>query len=288
MRTDLNKQLCERQRHGSGASFRAVRHLKKFNGALDGEDYDNAVREGVRMRYTVEHTRKDLNENLNPLFGMVRKNAGRPWNKVYSELCSVFNMRSVINQHILQHLFDMVEINTFLGDSGVVMCAHRFDKGAQPAKSDNGPEYYVHPVTGILLKNTAYRSYNQRVAASRQVDALRAKTDPMRRVVSDTLELRRRVEGGPWLICELEAMPYRETKIRTRTNENGDVEQVSEEKYAVRFDAWLKRSVLATGFPLYRCTSTKAVAEYRKPGYYVKTVRSASKRELKQYGLSNG
>ena len=61
---------------------------------------------------------KELNEYLNPLVRFLRRNCGRPWDKIYSEICENMDKRGVVQAHVFQHLFDFVELNpVFEGNS---------------------------------------------------------------------------------------------------------------------------------------------------------------------------
>lgn len=285
MRKDLNKQLCERERHGSYKRFGDDRHVKLFNDTRGDELENMPSREPMKRRYQQGWREKDLNENLNPLYGLVRKNVNRPWNKVYSELCEVFDMKSVINKHILEHLFQMVELKTFIDDGGELMYRHTYRTGARPIKDEDGPEYYVHPTTGILLKNPHYVSWRQR--RNKQAKEWRGgpKDTPLRKFISKTIELRRHTEDGPWFICEIEPMPRTETVIRKRLQADGTYSDVVETKDVIRFDAWIKHRVDYTGKPYLGWFGKKPKNDYAKMGFYVKSIKTASTKELKQYGL---
>jgi hypothetical protein len=49
----------------------------------------------MRRRYK-EHAQKALNENLAPLRRYLLKQIGRPWNKVFSEICQNLRVDSVV------------------------------------------------------------------------------------------------------------------------------------------------------------------------------------------------
>jgi hypothetical protein len=119
---------------------------------------------GVRLRYIPDHdyeeqpkkargfesygtsgSRKWFTDVLGPLAGFLRKNVGRPWDKVYSELCAGLDKRKVTGKHIFDHVDDMVERHCFIGNDGK-MYTRRY-----------GIEYavggmYVHPRTGLLCE----------------------------------------------------------------------------------------------------------------------------------------
>lgn len=140
MRQDLNKLLCERERSGSSRKFKYVRRKKAFNGE------NNRAYEGMKLR----HNEKQFSENLNPLRGAIRKAVGKRWDTFYSELCEVFNMRSVINQHILQHLESEIVIDTYVED-GVIYERDKY--GNTTPVSMSYSDYIVDPRDGIIKKN---------------------------------------------------------------------------------------------------------------------------------------
>ena len=51
MKSDLNKQFCERERYLSGNSFTNYRHLKEFNPHLGDEGENFPQRESMKLRY---------------------------------------------------------------------------------------------------------------------------------------------------------------------------------------------------------------------------------------------
>ncbi len=100
--------------------------------------------------------KKDLNKNLNELHTLLRKSVGKRWEGVYSDICQKFDKRKVINQHTLIHLFQTVEINTFV-HKGVVCYAEtntqwKGTQGVQPI-TQSSADYFVHPTTKVLTVN---------------------------------------------------------------------------------------------------------------------------------------
>jgi hypothetical protein len=89
---------------------------------------------------------KSLNENLSPRRRYLEANVGRPWSKVYAEICANLDSRKATGLHILQHLKDFVIVDTWLDGKTVMACPGRFRLA--------GPVYglYVHPVSGLLRK----------------------------------------------------------------------------------------------------------------------------------------
>jgi hypothetical protein len=164
MREDFNKLLTERERHGHKSRFRPTRHLKAFK----PDEELSAGRESMKKRYGRAHggDRKEFNENLNPLRNYIRCNVGRPWDSVYSEICQNFDKRKVINNHILEHLFQYVTIKLQYRDG--VLCelqtSWRSGDGWVPVKESRWIEWYVDPADGILKENKHRKTYKQREA----------------------------------------------------------------------------------------------------------------------------
>lgn len=158
MRGDLNKFLCERERHGHRNRFKPYRRMKAFSPAADEDGDNRPQREGISRRYG--YGRKNFNENLNPLKGQVRKALGRPYSKFYSELCKIFDKRSVINQHILQHLKDYLSTDVYVGGDGQLWVRRTYWPSA-PLREAWHIEFYVDPRDGIIKKNKWHASRRQ-------------------------------------------------------------------------------------------------------------------------------
>lgn len=274
MRKDLNKLLCERERWSSSNKFGYYRHMKEFAQG-DGEEIENLpLREGMRKRYKVRGNWKTFGENLNPLLGFIRKSVGKRWDDSYSELCSVFDMNSVINQHIEIHLFQFVERNV-TEENGILYYRNSWGGVARLVMEWNGPWYYIHPTTGILMENTArtsYKKYQQLRDEERKVEDAK-----IRRVISDKLELRKRPDGDIWFICEIGVVPY-EKVFQYRF---GSLD--AESTFAQRYDEWDKEYVTADQSSARRRGMFHKGTRHGQT--YVAKVRTASRKELKKYGI---
>jgi hypothetical protein len=114
--------------------------------ALDApDDFDSGPNRASSARHS-----KWLNENLAPLRRYLMKQVGRPWDKVYSEICSTIDTRSAVGLHVLQHLEGFVSMNTFIEDG--VICERNY-RYTWPV---NG--LYVHPLTKLLRCTKNWRS----------------------------------------------------------------------------------------------------------------------------------
>ena len=152
MRRDLAKCTTERPRHGRSWAI-----TKKYGGRVkvnpdrehDYPDEYGGFRSSSRNRQV---NAKDFSDFLSPLRGAIRKNVGRPWDKVFGEFCEALDRRGLSGYHIWTHLMWEVETNTFLGEDGEVYERPAF--GGLPSKVDG---FYVHPRTGLLLYRKPWR-----------------------------------------------------------------------------------------------------------------------------------
>jgi len=78
--------------------------------------------------------------------GAIRKNIGRPWDKVFGEFCDTLDRRGLSGYHIWTHLMWEVEMSTFLGEDGEIYGRPVY--GGRPSNVDG---FYVHPINGLLL-----------------------------------------------------------------------------------------------------------------------------------------
>lgn len=100
MREDMSRVIVERPRLGGGKARKGRRR------AMD----ELPSHEGMRRPHMVSRSPKMLNENLSPFRRYLEKQAGRPWNKVYSEIASQLKADSTVQKHVLDHLRDFVAI----------------------------------------------------------------------------------------------------------------------------------------------------------------------------------
>jgi len=93
--------------------------------------------------------RRCLNENLAPLIRFLRSREGRRWDDVYGEIRARLSPRSVIDMHIMQHLFDFVHLRVEILD-GVVYTRDNRGRCGPLKDYGGGRTFYVHPQTGRL------------------------------------------------------------------------------------------------------------------------------------------
>lgn len=200
MRADLNKLLCERERRGGFRSrdHHPYRHMKRFAPDTDPEEGGPAGQESMTRRYGYDG--KEFNENLRPLYGQVRRAVGRRWDAFYSDLCKVFDMRSVINQHILQHLKDYCEREIYLRDGALFI---RRAYGPDKALAQDDCEFYVDPRDGIIKRNKYRTTYRQMQRA--RLTEEKAAEAKVTRWVDESTVLRK--VGDTWFIFDVLPMP---------------------------------------------------------------------------------
>jgi hypothetical protein len=127
MRSDMPKVIVERPRviHFGGGKNRPLREL---------EDYPR--HEGMRRRHQ-HYGSKILTDHIKPLRRYLDKQVGRPWCKVYSEICAIMRFGNALHDHLRKHARDYVAVD-----------------GPYPAHDRNSQfqPFYVDPRTGILRR----------------------------------------------------------------------------------------------------------------------------------------
>src|SRR5580704_9016317 len=158
MRSDMHKVIVERPRmlRSKWKNRKTALRLSETQRAQaigDAEDYDSG-----RSRASSARHEKYLNENLAPLKRYLMGQAGRPWDKVYSEICRTIDTRSAIGLHVLQHVEDFIAVDTFLENGKVCERNRRWFMQARGL--------YVHPVTGIIRRAKRRRFQSERAELS--------------------------------------------------------------------------------------------------------------------------
>ena len=158
MRSDMHKVIVERPRmlRSRWKNRKTALRLSETQRAQaigDAEDYDSG-----RPRASSARHEKFLNENLAPLKRFLMQQVGRPWDKVYSEICRTIDTRSAIGLHVLQHVKDFIAVDTFMENGEV-----RERNGCWFMRAR---DLYVHPVTGIIRLTKRRQSQPKRAELS--------------------------------------------------------------------------------------------------------------------------
>lgn len=304
MRPDLNKLLCERERVGSTDKYKNYRRLKKFNPAPGDEGENLPFREGTKFRYGYDG--RSFNENLSPLRGAIRANLGKRWDTFYSELCKNFDKRSVINQHILQHLFQYVEREVYIENGEVWVRQGKYSRsGDTKLRDSTSTEYYVDPRDGIMKKNKWYKGDKQR--EQRQAAEQRKAALEVIRWIDDDNVLHN--IDGVWFHFTMEDVPEGKLVYDKPTNTNEfnikgygaavmksweQLDDYQRSKYgSKRFIGGLARD-LFTGNTVYRDRKGAHIHSYgpkakdlihNPPARYHATKKTASHQTLKKAGV---
>jgi hypothetical protein len=94
---------------------------------------------------------KVLNEHLAPLRRYLAGQVGRPWDKIFADVCRYLDRNSAVQDHVRDHLDDYVATRVMVC-GGQLYCAGSYGK-FRPLYN----LFYVCPRTGILKKNPGYR-----------------------------------------------------------------------------------------------------------------------------------
>jgi len=140
MRDDMFKVIVERSR--SGASHAASPILKRMAHA-DARHIGLKRHAHIGARYT-----KSLNENLAPLVRYLRRQCGRRWDAVFSEICAKLDTGSTVKMHVREHVEDFVLTRISIRRYGEWM----FEGQVLGGRDEwfPGRELFVDPRDGVL------------------------------------------------------------------------------------------------------------------------------------------
>jgi hypothetical protein len=253
VREDMYKVIVERPRRAKEGDAAAAR-LRR--------DYDGPMRLGMRAGYGY----RSLNENLAPLRRYLRAQLGRPWNKVFSEICAGIDRRNTVQQHIHQHIRDFIAIDVEVCEGRLVDLADRW----RFLRRDSGlaQELYVDPRSGLIHLNRHYRAWRRDAAAHRERETVEVAS--RRRVVDETTLLL--LLEGIWYRVEVEGLPTErvvENAIDGKTHRRVIVEP--------RYDVVLRKPISrAVQADLRQCKEL-----YGSTDLYAVSKRQISTREIK-------
>ena len=157
MRADMGKVITERERAG-GQRSRAGRDGGSVPWRGHEDSYDDQPKRGKISPVGRHgwHT-KEFTDVLPPIYGFLRKQIGRPWDKIYSELCKHLDKRKLTHAHVFTHVFQFVGLHVRRCTDGIYRetggIYGRLNDQGEYVESGPSPELYVHPRTGLLRKN---------------------------------------------------------------------------------------------------------------------------------------
>jgi hypothetical protein len=271
MREDMFKVIVERPR------------LVNSNGySRDGRKFRNDENAPSRLGMTRGYTQRPkwLNENLAPLKRYLEKQVNRPWDKVYSEIRAAIDARSTVKQHVLQHVSDFVAIDTHwveMPGGGKVVIRGKGWPRKDLLLEEANVELFVHPRTGILLRNRRFASWNRRHKQKCQIENERKYVD--RRDIDERRQLRR-IDGN-WYEVTLDLLPAPRVQVR---DSGGNV--TKKVIYDACWDAvrkeWVSRK--HGNLPTDRAQPSN-LDMYGDANKYAVSKRQLGAQELKKYGL---
>jgi hypothetical protein len=214
MRIDMAKVVTEKPRRGHGnPSKKWGRRLGKNE--HEAEDH-GPTRAPIARRHQYGWNAKEFSDLLGPLRRYLRKQVGRPWNKVWSEIVRNLDSRSLSGQHIFDHIRWEVAQHVSLSPDGSLH--HIRWSGLVPVSG-----LYVHPITGLLCyRRESWRGYRGGRFLKTQT-ALRAfgidvsSAAEIRRFRVDTTRVWERRDSG-WFIHSYRYVPEQLVRVITRSD----------------------------------------------------------------------
>jgi hypothetical protein len=141
---------------------------------------------------------KYLNEHLAPLRRYLDKQVGRPWDKVFSEICAHISRNSAVQDHVRDHVEDYVAMHVVLingvpchGEGGRL---HGKPLHELPSRH---PRWYVCPRTGLLRR--------VKVVSRKRKATPRKEGPPEYIPIGSSLQCR--WLGGAWHLVTLKPLP---------------------------------------------------------------------------------
>ena len=142
MRRDMSKVVTEAPRRGhENPSRKWGRRLGKHEYDLDDHGPSRAP---IARHHQYGWEAKEFSDVIGPLRRYLRKQVGRPWNKVWSEITSTLDSRSLTGRHIFTHVWQEVARDVSIGADGRIY-------EVQPWAGERLVDgLFVHPNTGLL------------------------------------------------------------------------------------------------------------------------------------------
>lgn len=203
MREDIAKVICERPRRG-GKYVRKKSHRRQLNRI----DEDASLKgESMHRRRIYGWSAKEFSDFLEPIKGFLKKNAGRPWNKISSELSALIPKDSTTNIHVWTHINQYVEADPMFFDGRVYRRSQGSVRSPYGLSELRPGEFFVSE-HGIMLVYRKKRSLKPPPSAERC-----EMTNPVQGYVKF---------GGQWYDVEFRVVAFAPT-IGTYLNANDDV-----------------------------------------------------------------
>jgi hypothetical protein len=149
----MSKVVTERPRYGHANPSRKTTGISIRRYDPDCE-YDEPTRLPVSRGRQYGHNAKEFSDLIGPLRRFLRSRLGKSWKKVYSELASKLDRRSVSGSHIWDHVMREIETDCYIGEDGF---AYRSDRTYSWGRELPIDGLYVHPKSGVVLHQCSRR-----------------------------------------------------------------------------------------------------------------------------------
>lgn len=194
---------------------------------------------------------------------------GRPWNKVFSEICAGIDGRNTVQQHIRQHIEDFIATTVEMRDGELVDLHDRW--GFNLRSGGLRQELYVDPRSGLIRINKHYGVWrHERIEKAKRA---RAEIEARRRTIDEDTQLHRL--DGIWFQVTVGVLPVGRAR-EMAINDPLERSAIRDKRY----DAILRREVARNDEH-----STERQRIYGARNRYGISKRQLSKRELDGHGL---
>jgi len=159
MRPDMPKIAVERPRYGHRDRYPRGHLLSQYGNDLEAHPRHEAM---SWRRYGS----KSFSDNLAPLYRFLRTNVGRPWDKVWSEMCAHISFDNPVQKHVLGHVFGIVEAHVELRGREPYTLSRPWLQPHGPLRGHGRwPTLYVCPKSGLLKQAKHERRRRRRPVA---------------------------------------------------------------------------------------------------------------------------
>ncbi len=285
MRQDLAKVICEKERTGHRA-YMPVKGYEKRQRSHNADDYADEHTEYDHLP-SYESMQKRLlgetrtfSENLGALRGLIAKNVGKNWDKIYSAICKLVSPTGTnIERHVHQHLPDFIHAQTRMGERGVELLA-KYRRTWEPLATfisyRNREEFYVHPITRCIVKLKKLRKSAR-------------KPEEVTRVIIDKRQQLHKLKGI-WFLIETAPIPKEAlvTTTQKRALSRSNIVFYSELKRIVlpSRDILVPPQIDSSGTAPLFYWEAKDLEKVYGPGVYGLKKLGANHRTLKRHGLA--
>jgi hypothetical protein len=160
MRKDMKKVIIDRGRLGTAAKRNRSCNKINIHDLDENGDYDpqypSKISPMKEAQFVEGYDTKQQAELMGPVLKYLRKQVGRLWDDVWSEICE--NNKDFMGDHLKRHIQWEVSTKTYMED-GQIMCGEIH----YPIRDSWGrSQFYVHPETEILCvtKDSSKKNYS--------------------------------------------------------------------------------------------------------------------------------